>query len=371
MGESEPPSERAPLVARPKKPTPVERRREIEARISTGLGVLGDASRLEIDDELDSVLDALFSRFRRSWLESTKLEVAVEIARVLEIRLTMLRNYTVDPTSDARSLATGIRAIFSEAGAEKLALNQEALSFYRAVLAIYAGDPLQGLTDLANVFESKSGEGLDAIRYQAHMIAAHLLHETSEFAAARSHAERAAELATGVNSSAQALAVAGVNSFALGERDRSMRELEDALRYFDEGEPLFNPYFFRNTLLMCGLICFVRRDDDAAESFCRRALEHTEPSTYDAFEAWSRLGRVLYRQGRVEEAADAFEKGIVAYRHGESEILLDVCLWLARASLDRGRTDRARSLLLRIVASEVDYSSKDDARHLLSQMQPA
>lgn len=355
---------------RPKKPTPAERRREVESRISTGAASLSDASRLGLDDALDSVLDALFVRFRRSWLENTKLDTTVEIARVLELKLTLLRNYAFDPTSDARSLAVGLRAIFVEAGAERLGLQPIEHAYLASVLAVYGGDPLSGLTELANVFGDEATEGYVGLRYHARMIASHLRHELSEFAEARGHAERAFDLATSPNPAAQAIAVAGVNSFAMGERDRAMRELEDALRYFDESEPLFNPYFFRNTLLLCGLICFERGDDEAAESFCRRAVEHAEPATFDAFEAWSRLGRVLYRQKKLEEAADAFEKGIAAYRHGESEVLLDVCLWLARACLTLGRTDRARILLLRIVTSEVDYPSSEDARRLLAQIPP-
>jgi tetratricopeptide (TPR) repeat protein len=367
VAEGEVPSRREPG---PKPPTPAERRREVEARISTGAAPLSDASRLDLDDELDAVLHALFVRFRRSWLESTKLETAVEIARVLELKLTLLRNYAFDPTSDARSLAIGLRAIFAEAGAEKLGLASIEHSYLKAILAVYGGDPLSGLTELDGVFGDGDTEGFVGLLYHARMIASHLRHELSEFATARDHADSAADLATSPNPAAQALAVAGVNSFAMGQRDRAMRELEDALRYFDESEPLFNPYFFRNTLLLCGLICFERGDDEAAESFCRRAVEHAEPATFDAFEAWSRLGRVLYRQKKIEEAADAFEHGIAAYRHGESEVLLDVCLWLARACLSLGRTDRARILLLRIVTSEVDYPSSEDARRLLAQIPP-
>jgi tetratricopeptide (TPR) repeat protein len=349
-----------------RKPTPAERRREIEARISTGAASLADGSRLELDDELDALLDALFAQYRRSWLEASRVSAAVEIARVLELKLTVLRNYSIDPTSDGKALAQGLLEIFATAGEGKLGLSAQELAYLEAVLAVYAGEPLQGLTALERVIEG--GDEHVPLRYHAHMIAAHLRHELSEFAAARSSAEMAADLATGRNQAAHALAVAGANSFALGELDRALRELEDALRYFDESEPLFNPYFHRNTFLLCGLICFERGDDAAAESFCRRAVEHAEPVSYEAFEAWSRLGRVLYRQKRVAEAADAFEKAISAYRYGESEILLDVCFWLARASLDLGRTDRARTLLLRIVTSEADYVSADEARHTLAQM---
>lgn len=355
---------------RANKPTPAQRRKDVEARISTGAVELTAASRLDLDDELDSVLDALFVRFRRSWLESTKLETAVEIARVLELKLTLLRNYVVDPTSDAKSLAGGLCAIFEEAGAEKLGLHPIEAAYLGAVLDVYAGNGPAGLAKLEHVFESDAVERYVALHYHARMIAAHLQHETSEFAVARRNAERAADLATSPNPTAQALAVIAVNSFAMGEKERAMRELEDALRYFDETEPLFNPYFFRNTLLLCGLICFERHDDDAAETFCRRAVERAEPATYDAFEAWSRLGRVLYRQKKIEEAASAFENGIASYRHGESEVLLDVCFWLARACLILERSDRARILLLRIVTSEVDYPGREDARQLLARMPP-
>jgi tetratricopeptide (TPR) repeat protein len=238
------------------------------------------------------------------------------------------------------------------------------------VLAVYAGDPLSGLTALERVVDGHDDDHLVALRYHAHMIAAHLRHELSEFERAREDAAKAADLATSGNPAANSLAVAGVNSFALGDRDRALRELEDALRYFDANEPLFNPYFHRNTLLLCGLICFERGDDDAAESFCRRALEHDEPVSFEAFEACSRLGRVLYRQKRIEEAADAFEKGIAAYRYAESAPLLDVCFWLARACVDLGRIERARTLLLRIVTSEAEYAGGEDARQMLAQLGP-
>lgn len=363
MGESESAVERAP---HPKKPTLAERRREIEERISTGAVMLSDRARLELDDELDTILEALFTRFRRSWLERTKLETAIEIARILEIKLTLLRNYAVDSTSDGRSLALGLLAIFREADAGTLGLEPIESAWLQGLLSVYAGETLSGLTELEKVFAAEADAGHVELRYHARMMAAHLKHELSEFDEARRHAELAAELATSPNPTAHALAVMGVNSFALDERERAMRELEDALRWFAESEPLFNPYFFRNTLLLCGLICFARRDDEAAEGFCRRAIEHAEPVSYDAFEAWSRLGRVLFRQRRLAEAAEAFEKGITAYRHGESEILLDVCFWLARACLDLERTDRARTLLLRIVTSEVEYSSREDARVLLA-----
>ncbi len=371
VGGDERSNERLAPTPVPKTPPPEIRRRDIEARISTGEASLADPSRMALDDELDAVLDALFVRYRRSWLESTRLSASVEIARVLDLKLTRLRNYTLEPTSDAKSLAVGLRSIFEEAGSSRLGLGEVEAAYLEAVLAVYAGEATSGLTILDCVFEAEGNEvGLEALRYHAHMIASHLRHEASEFAMARTHAEKAADLATSANQTAQALAVVGVNSFALGEHDRAMRELEDALRYFAVEEPLFNPYFFRNTLLLCGLICFERLDDEAAESYCRRALEHTEPSTYDAFEVWSRLGRVLYRKGQIEEAADAFEKGIVAYRHAESEIFLDVCLWLARACIDLENLDRARALLLRIVTSDVEYPAKEDARSLLTRLPP-
>ena len=77
---------------------------------------------------------------------------------------------------------------------------------------------------------------------------------------------------------------------------------------------------------------------------------------------------MLYRQGKIKAAAEAFEEGIAAYRHGESEILLDVCFWLARACIDLEQHERARTLLLRIVTSEVEYSAAEDARRLLTEV---
>lgn len=102
---------------------------------------------------------------------------------------------------------------------------------------------------------------------------------------------------------------------------------------------------------LAGFVEFFRGNHEAAEGFCRRALEIRPDHAY----ALSGLGSCLSRQGRVDEALTCFERAI-EIKTTWFEPWFDMAVALDRA----GRRDQALELLARARERFPDKSKRID-----------
>lgn len=344
-------------------------REEAVRRLHTDPDALGDSSRRALDAMLQGVFDGCVDAFRGAWLESSRVGAALEIARTLSIRLTLVHNYSVDPTADLRLLARKLEALLAAAARDgKLDAGKAETAYLRGVLHLHAGERDDARLAFEEALALASGETAERIDYGSCLLIAQIAHEDGDWSGSIRYAERAAKLASSTNLVAQALSVVGLSRHARGDKARALHKLEDALRYFDPAEPLFNPYFFRNTVLFCGIVALDMGDAAAAERYFRRALEVSSRDGYDAFDAHARLARVLRLQRRDREAAEELERALATYHFAESEPVVDVLFELGALYAALGDLKRARPLLHRVVTSEIDHPGKGEASRLLGRV---
>jgi tetratricopeptide (TPR) repeat protein len=343
-------------------------RGEIARRLHTDPGALEDRARAELDASLGRVFDDCVEAFRHAWLEASRLAAALEIARTLALRLSLVHNYTVDPTADLRALAARLVALLDAAAREaKLPVGAAEAAYLRGTLLLHAGERDEARLAFEEALVHATPETDESIDYGSCFFIAQISHEEGDWSDSIRYAERAAKLASSTNLVAQALAVVAVSRHARGDRARALRKFEDALRYFDRAEPRFNPYFYRNAILFCGIVSGDMGDLAAAEGFFRRALEVTSEDSFDAFDAHARLGRALRRQGRDREAAEELERALATWHIAESEPVVDVLYELGTLHARLGNTSRAKALLQRVVGSEIAHPGKAEASRLLDE----
>ncbi|MBI2214400.1 MAG: tetratricopeptide repeat protein [Acidobacteria bacterium] len=343
-------------------------RDEAVRRLHTAADALDDASRKGLDVELSAVFDACVDAFRAAWLESSRIAAALEIARTLAIRLTLVHNYSVDPTSDLRLIASRLAALLDAASEHhKLTADAAEAAYLRGVLLLHAGEREDARLAFEGALQLASHATAERVDYGSCLLIAQIAHEEGDWSDSIRYAEKAAKLASSTNLAAQALAVVGLSRHARGDRARALHKLEDALRFFDPSEPLFNPYYFRNTILFCGIVALDMGDVVAAERYFRRALEVTSADSYDAFDAHARLGRVLLMQRREREAAAELEKALATYHFAECEPVVDVLFELGTLYAALGDTTRARPLLHRVLTSDIAHPGKGEASRLLGR----
>ncbi|MFA6954765.1 MAG: hypothetical protein WC538_02705 [Thermoanaerobaculia bacterium] len=344
-------------------------RDEAVRRLHTASDALDDASRRALDASLEGVFDSCVEAFRAAWLEGSRIDAALEIARTLAIRLSLVHNYSVDPTSDLRMLAEKLAALLAAAAAEtKLPADDAEAAYLGGILFLHAGKREEARLAFESTLLLAGGETPERVDYGSCLLIAQIAHEEGDWSYSIRFAERAAKLASSTNLVAQAISVVGLSRHARGDKARALHKLEDALRYFDPAEPLFNPYYFRNTILFCGIVALDMGDAAAAERYFRRALEVTSADSYDAFDAHARLGRVLLRQRRDREAAAELEKALATYHFAESEPVVDVLFELGTLCASLGDTKKARPLLHRVLTSEIAHPGKGEASRLLGEV---
>lgn len=344
-------------------------REEVVRQLHTAADALDDRSRRALDASLEGVFNACVEAFRAAWLESSRVAAALEIARTLAIRISLVHNYSVDPTSDLRMLAEKLAALLAAAASDrKLPAAEAEAAYLRGVLLLHAGDKEEARLAFESALLLADGETVERVDYGSCLLIAQIAHEEGDWSYSIRYAERAAKLASSGNLVAQAISVVGLSRHARGDKARALHKLEDALRYFDPSEPLFNPYYFRNTILFCGIVALDMGDAASAERYFRRALEVTSADSYDAFDAHARLGRVLRLQRRDREAAAELEKALATYHFAESEPVVDVLFELGTLYASLGDVKRARPLLHRVLTSEIVHPGKGEASRLLGEV---
>jgi tetratricopeptide (TPR) repeat protein len=103
--------------------------------------------------------------------------------------------------------------------------------------------------------------------------------------------------------------------------------------------------------------------DDTAK---KKALEYAEMNARqfpNQAEAFSTLGWVYYKLGRLDEAETALRKAI-----SSGQLSADTAYYIARISVDRDRKDEARQLLEQALRSTAPFSMRSEAKSLLEQL---
>ncbi len=98
----------------------------------------------------------------------------------------------------------------------------------------------------------------------------------------------------------------------------------------------------------------------------RKALEYARLGTLlgpNSAEAFSTLGWVLYRLGRIDEAEQALGKAA-----SSGQLSPDTAYYIARVSVDRNNSQQARNLLETALKAKRPFSKRQEAEALLEQL---
>ena len=345
----------------------VDERVALETRLQNEKGELSEERAHQYEKEYAALLRKLAALFREAGAERERITVMLELMRILENRLVYLHNFVVDATSDNRLLAQLVTRFIDQIAGTNVLTKLEA-TYYRGVAALYAGEVATAQTAFTEACASEESDESNDIKYKSYVILGHLSHEERDYAKAKELHDRSLRYTQNNNVTAQALALAALNAYALAEHDEALHLFREALQLFDQAQPFFNSYFYRNALLFCGGICFDRRDYENAEQYYHNVLDNVDQKSYDYFDALTHLGRIHYAQQRYDDAAAAFERAVDTHRFNENEYLVDTWFWIARSHLKAGREAEARPYLEKIAATEVKYDKKPQAVELLQKI---
>jgi len=109
-------------------------------------------------------------------------------------------------------------------------------------------------------------------------------------------------------------------------------------------------------------LALIEQDDTAK----KKALEYAEMNARqfpNQAEAFSTLGWVYYKLGRLDQAEAALRKAISG-----GQMSPDTAYYIARVSTDRDRKDEARQLLESALKSPTPFSMRSDAKELLEKL---
>jgi tetratricopeptide (TPR) repeat protein len=347
----------------------VDERVALENRIQNERGELSATVLVGYDRAYSRLQKSLSQLARDTTDESQRVTLMLELMRILENKLVYLQNFAIDPTADNRMLAALVDRFLDEVTrSHRSVITPLEAIYYRAIVALYAGDARSAREGFQAACASEESDEANDIKYKSYVILGNLSHEEADYARARDFHEKSLKYSQNPNVTAQALAFKALNSYALNDYDEALALFEKSLSLFDRNEPFFNSYFYRNALLFCGLIYFDRKDYTRAETYYRKVAEQVEPSSYDHFDALSRLGKIYYSLGRFDDAAQSLAKAVESHRFSENEYLVDTYFWLAKAHLKRNAVQDARKCLEKIASSEVRYDKKPQAIELLQRV---
>ena len=347
----------------------VDERVALEGRLQKEPGELSEATAGGYDGKYQSLQRQLAAMFKDAGDDQQRITIMLEMMRILENRLVYLQNFIVDPSSENRILAQLVTKFIDQVSREKTTvLTTLEATYYRAVAALYANDLAKAREGFSAACASEESDEANDIKYKSYVILGHLSHEERDYAKAKHLHDQSLRYSPNDNVTAQALALKALNSYALQDFDDALHLFQEALRLFDENQPFFNSYFFRNALLFCGAIHFDRRAYGEAETFYRRVVDSVEQTSFDYFDALSHLGRIYYGQERYDDAVAAFEKAVQTHRYSENEYVVDTWFWIARCHLRRNEAGEARKYLEKIAATDVRYDKKPQAVELLQRI---
>ncbi|HET7437652.1 MAG TPA: tetratricopeptide repeat protein [Thermoanaerobaculia bacterium] len=347
----------------------VDQRVALETKLQKEPGELADSASREYDRQYQSLQRQLSNLFREAGSDQDRITIMLEMMRILENRLVYLQNFIVDPSSENRILAQLVTRFIEQLSRDKSPiLTTLEATYYRAVAALYAGDIGKAREGFSDACASEESDEANDIKYKSYVILGHLSHEEQDYAKAKDLHEQSLRYSPNENVTAQALALKALNSYALQDYDDALHLFGEALALFDQNQPFFNSYFYRNALLFCGAIEFDRKHFDKAESYYRRVVDAVDQSSFDYFDALSHLGRILYAQERWDDATTSFERAVQTQRFSENEYIVDTWFWIARCHLKRNDPGEARKYLEKVAQTDVRYEKKPQAVELLQRI---
>jgi tetratricopeptide (TPR) repeat protein len=347
----------------------LDQRIALETKLQNEKGELSDAASSKYDDSYAGLQRQLASLFKEAGDDAQRVTIMLEMMRILENRLVYLQNFIVEPSSDNRILAQLVTKFIDQMNREKRSvLTSLEATYFQAVASLYAGDLGRAREGFREACASEESDEANDIKYKSYVLLGHLSHEEHDYAGAKAMHDQSMRYSANNNVTAQALAFKALNSYALHDHDEALKLFEEALQLFDQNQPFFNSYFFRNALLFCGAIYFDRKQYDKSEEYYRRVVDSVEQNSYDSFDALSHLGRIQYMQGRFDDALASFERAIQGHKFSENEYVIDTFFWIARSHLKRNDRVQARAYLEKIAASDVRYEKKPQAVELLAKV---
>ena len=347
----------------------VDARVQLETALQNEHGTLSEAAVSKYDGQYASLQRQLAGLFKDAREDAQRITLMLEMMRILENRLVYLQNFVVEPSSDNRILAQLVTKFIDQlAQSRSTVLTTLEATYYRAVAALYAGDPASAREGFRAACASEESDEANDIKYKSYVILGHLSHGERDYAKAKDLHDQSLRYSQNDNVTAQALALKALNSYALGDHDEALRVFEESLRLFKPDQPYFNSYFYRNALAFCGAICFDRKQYERAEQYYRKVAEAVDPNSYDFFDALSHLGRIAYAKGAYDQAVREFDKAISSHKFSENEYIIDTYFWIARSHLKRNDPASARGYLEKIAASDVRYDKKPQAVELLQKV---
>ncbi len=346
----------------------VERRLSLEARLQKVQGELSEVALAEHDRSYGEIQRGLFQLFRISTTDRQRIEVMLEVIRIMENKLVYLQNFVIEPTPENRKLATLVGDFVIDMGSTSGGLTPLEVTYYTGVTALYAGEIDRARDVFRQACESEESDEENDIKFKSYVILGNLTHESHEYEAARALHDESLRYSQHNNVTAQALALKALNSYALKEYDDALAMFEESLQLFDRGEAFYNSYFHRNALLFSASIYSQRKEFAKAETYYRQVIHDAQPDSYDHFDALSQLGRICYSTNRYDEAARCFSDAIARHDSMENEYIVDTYFWLARTHIKQDDAAAARTYLEKIAASDVKYERRSQAEELLAKV---
>src|SRR5437763_7052350 len=264
----------------------VDQRVALETKLQNEPGEISESRARQYGDEYSALQRKLAGLFKDTTDEAQRITLMLELMRILENRLVYLHNFIVDPTSDSRILAQLVTQFTEQLASQgSRVLTTLEATYYRAVATLYAGDVSVARDGFSQACASEESDEANDIKYKSYVILGHLSHEDHDYAKARELHDQSMRYSQNNNVTAQALALAALNAYALADHDEALHLFREALQLFASAQPFFNSYFYRNALLFCGGICFDRREYESAEKYYHNVLDNVDQKSYDYFDA--------------------------------------------------------------------------------------
>ncbi|MDX1583145.1 MAG: tetratricopeptide repeat protein [Thermoanaerobaculia bacterium] len=300
--------------------------------------------------------------------QSIKVDAVVEVVKTLESELIHLHHFIVAPEDQDVSLARQLETLLKEMmDSDESPLDPLELNYFLGILSLFEGEPEEARVFFESACESEESDETTDIKYKSFVMLGHLSHVEKDYERAAELHDQSLHYTRTSNVMAQALALKALNSYALGKADEAFGMFEKAIGMFDPGEPSYNEYFHRNSLLFCGAILFDKEEYGKAAEYYREALDHVDSGSYDYFDALVQLGKIHFFAGDYDESVSNLQRAVEKQKT-ENEYLLDTLYWLARAQLKIDRKGEARRCLERVVGSPVEYRRKPQAEELLRKV---
>src|SRR6266566_4922551 len=164
----------------------VNERVSLEAKLQREPGELSDAASQQYDRQYAQLQRQIAALFRDAGDDQQRITMMLELMRILENRLVYLHNFTVDASTDNRTLAQLVTKFIDEVAAQHSSvLTSLEATYYRGVAALYSDDVARARQNFTAACESEESDEANDIKYKSFVILGHLSHEERDYAKAK------------------------------------------------------------------------------------------------------------------------------------------------------------------------------------------